>query len=154
MLASDGVFASEGLRVLDLYAGSGALAFEAISRGATEAVLVEQARDATAVIRENARALGVLGAVRLLPARVERALAAPEGLGSFGLVLCDPPYADVREPAFGALLGAAAALLEEEGVLLLEHAAADPSPEVPGLLLDRSRRHGDTAVSLYRRAPR
>ncbi len=154
MLASDGVFAADGLRVLDLYAGSGALAFEAISRGATEAVLVEQARDATTVIRENARALGVDGAVRLLAARVERVLASSEGLGTFGLVLCDPPYADVRAPAFEGILASAAALLDEDGVLLLEHAATDRSPEVSGLLLDRGRRHGDTAVSLYRRAPR
>lgn len=153
MLASDGVFAgvSEGaeLRVLDLYAGSGALAFEALSRGATSAVLVEEGRDAAAAIRDNARALGLEACVKLVAARVERAIEHLEG--PFELVLCDPPYAEVRAPGFPAILAKVATRLAPGGVLLLEHAAEDAPPEVPGLVLDRTRRHGDTAVSLARR---
>lgn len=153
MLVADGVFAGveEGaeLRVLDLYAGSGALAFEALSRGATSAVLVEEGRDASATIRDNARALGLEGRAKLVSARVERALARVEG--PFELVLCDPPYAEVRAPGFPAILADVAAKITPGGVLLLEHAAEDAAPEVPGLALDRTRRHGDTAVSLLRR---
>ncbi len=151
MLVSDGVFADEGvLRVLDLYAGSGALAFEALSRGATSAVLVEHGRDAVATIQKNARALGLVSQVRVVTTKVERALAQLEG--PFELVVCDPPYAEVRTPAFGAVLEGAARVLAGGGVFLLEHASVDDPPATPGLVLDRSRKHGDTAVSVYRRA--
>lgn len=155
MLASDGVFEDGGaVRVLDLYAGSGALAFEALSRGASEAVLVEEGREAISVLRENARALGLERAVRVVPGRVERAL---EKLGTleerFDLVLCDPPYADVRAPAFAGVMDGASALLAEGGVLVLEHDASDEPPTAARLELDRTRRHGDTAVSLFRLRP-
>ncbi|MBX3259875.1 MAG: 16S rRNA (guanine(966)-N(2))-methyltransferase RsmD [Labilithrix sp.] len=151
MLASDGVFAAElGPRVLDLYAGSGALGLEAISRGARSAVLVESARPALAAIRENVRALGVEREVRVLAARVERALDAVEG--PFDLALVDPPYADVRTPSFGAILAEVAARLAPSGVLVLEHASADEPPPAAGLTLDRRRRHGDTTLSLFRRS--
>ena len=72
MLVSDGLI-EEGARILDLYAGSGALGLEALSRGAGEAVLVEQGRDALAAIRENVEALDVADRVRVVAARVERA---------------------------------------------------------------------------------
>jgi 16S rRNA (guanine(966)-N(2))-methyltransferase RsmD len=147
MLASDGLF-ENAPRVLDLYAGTGALAFEALSRGATEAVLVESGRDALAAIRDNARALGAEGRVRVLASRVDRALEKIEG--PFELVLLDPPYADVRTPAFASLLGAAARLLAPSGALVLEHASRDEPPAITTLQLDRSRRHGDTALSIYR----
>ena len=158
MLVSDGLFpeaeadASDaepgrGPRVLDLYAGSGALAFEALSRGASAAVLVEQARDAVAVIRQNARDLGAEKRILLFDAKVERALARVEG--AFGIIFLDPPYADVTAPAFASTLAAAAALLLPEGVLVLEHASSDEPPDIPALDLDRSRRHGDTTLSLY-----
>ncbi|MBX3217661.1 MAG: 16S rRNA (guanine(966)-N(2))-methyltransferase RsmD [Labilithrix sp.] len=151
MLASDGVFADElGPRVLDLYAGSGALGLEAVSRGARSAVLVESARPALAAIRENVRALGAEREVRVVASRVERALEAVEG--PFDLVLVDPPYADVRARAFGETLSRAAALLAPSGVLVLEHASADEPPPSPALTLDRRRRHGDTTLSLFRRS--
>jgi 16S rRNA (guanine966-N2)-methyltransferase len=150
MLASDGLFETEGAegpRVLDLYSGSGALAFEALSRGASSAVLVEHGRDALASIRANAQALDATPRVRVVASKVERALATLEG--PFGIVFLDPPYADVREPAFAAVLAGAASLLGPGGALVLEHASADAAPLVPGLALDRSRRHGDTTLSLY-----
>ncbi len=146
MLASDGLLDGEP-RVLDLYAGSGALAFEALSRGAREAVLVEHARDALAAIRANAQALGAEDRVRVVGARVERARLE----GPFELVLLDPPYADVRAAAFGGVLAAAARLVAPGGALVLEHAADDDPPAVESLQHDRSRRHGDTAVTIYRR---
>lgn len=147
MLVSDGVFAGDGPRVLDLYAGSGALSFEALSRGAQRAVLVEMARPALAAIRENASTLDVR--VEVLGLRVDRALAN-EALGEFDLVLIDPPYADVPTPAFAGILAGAAKVLAAEGVLVLEHDASD-EPEIPGLTVDRRRRHGDTTLSLFRR---
>lgn len=148
MLASAGVL-SEALspRVLDLYAGSGALGLEAISRGARAAVLVESARAAIVAIRENVRALDVGAQVTVIPTRVERALEAIEG--PFDLVLVDPPYAEVRARTFADLMAKAARHLAPSGVLVLEHASTDePAPPL-GLVLDRRRRHGDTTLSLF-----
>ena len=153
MLAADGLLGDEneeGPRVLDLYAGSGALSFEALSRGASAAVLVEQGRDALAAIRDNARALEAEALVRVVPGKVDRALEKLEG--PFGIVFADPPYADVRVPAFAGILAGAARLVAPGGAFVLEHASSDTPPEIPGLTLDRSRRHGDTTLSLYRDA--
>jgi 16S rRNA (guanine(966)-N(2))-methyltransferase RsmD len=152
MLVSDGLIGDDGEhpgpRVLDLYAGTGALAFEALSRGASAAVLVEHARDAVTAIRKNARALGIGSELLLFDTKVDRALLKIEG--PFGIVFLDPPYADVPTPSFGAVLAKAAALLRPDGALVLEHASPDEPPAVPGLTLDRTRRYGDTSVSLYR----
>ena len=152
MLVSDGLIGGDdeekGPRVLDLYAGTGALAFEALSRGASAAVLVEHARDAVAAIRKNARALGVGAELLLFDTKVERALLKIEG--PFGVVFLDPPYADVCAPSFGAILARAAALLGPGGALVLEHASTDEPPLVPGLALDRTRKYGDSSVTLYR----
>jgi 16S rRNA (guanine966-N2)-methyltransferase len=150
MLASDGVFdGAADVRVLDLYAGTGALAFEALSRGAVSAVLVEEARDALAVLRENTRALELEAKAQVVAGRVERVLDRIEG--PFELVLCDPPYADVRAAGFASVVAKIAVRLADEGVFVLEHDASDPSPACPDLVLDRCRAHGDTAVSLFRR---
>lgn len=149
MLASDGVFAAEvGPRVLDLYAGSGALGLEAISRGARSAVLVESAKPALAAIRENIRSLDVAAEASLVPLRVERALEEIEG--PFDLVLVDPPYAEVESRLFADIMAKAARLLAPAGILVLEHASADEPAPPRGLVLDRRRRHGDTTLSLFR----
>ena len=146
MLASDGLI-EEGARVLDLYAGSGALGLEAVSRGAT-AVLVEQGRDALAAIRDNVRSLDVADRVQIVGGRVERAVK--DVAGPFDIVFLDPPYADVKTPGFVAVLEAAAGLLADQGALVLEHASGDLPPIVARLALDRTRVYGDTAVSLFR----
>jgi len=155
MLVADGHLgvAAEGAgpRVLDLFAGSGALAFEALSRGASAAVLVEQGREAVVAIRANARALEADRLVQVIPGKVERSL---DKLGGpFGVVFVDPPYADVRERGFAGLLARAGALVVPGGALVLEHASTDDPPTIDDLLLDRSRKHGDTTLTLYVRAP-
>jgi 16S rRNA (guanine966-N2)-methyltransferase len=147
MLASNGLI-EEGGRVLDLYAGSGALGLEALSRGVGEAVLVEHGRDALAAIRENVNALDVADRARIVGARVERALEKIEG--RFGIVFMDPPYADVTTPEFARILENAAGLLGDQGALVLEHASGDVPPVIAALTLDRTRHYGDTAVSLFR----
>jgi 16S rRNA (guanine966-N2)-methyltransferase len=157
MLASGGLLTGDeeaegeaGPRVLDLYAGSGALAFEALSRGASSAVLVEHARDAVLVIKQNAKSLGAETLVTLFDTKVDRAF--PRIKGPFGVIFLDPPYADVKAVAFGNVLASAAALLDEAGALVLEHASADEPPLIVGLELDRTRRYGDTTLTLYRHA--
>ena len=139
----------EGARVLDLYAGSGALALEALSRGAASVVLVEHDRAALACIRENIEALAVSERARVLPLRARSALGA---LGSevFDLVLCDPPW-DVLADACAVLTELASrSRLAEEARIVLEHSARDAEPEVLGLAAYDRRRWGDTAVSLFR----
>ena len=152
-LANDDGPQPDGPAVLDLYAGSGALAFEALSRGAARAVLVEQGRDAAAAIQKNTRALDATKEARLLSMKVERELDTLRG-ESFGIVFLDPPYADVTKEPFADVLARAAALLAEGGLLVLEHASGDTAPEIPPLTLDRSRRYGDTSLTFYlREAP-
>jgi len=139
----------EGARVLDLYAGSGALGIEALSRGASAVVLVEQDRAALGCIRENLAAIGAAERARLLPLGVSAALRAL-GNEQFDLVLCDPPW-----DALGAALVvlervASAALLSASARIVLEHSARDTEPNVTGLVAYDRRRWGDTAVSFLR----
>lgn len=149
MLTSCGIFAEEvGPRVLDLYAGSGALAFEAISRGARAAVLVESGKPAVATIRDNARSLGVEDRITVMPMKVERAIL--ELRGPFDLIVVDPPYADVRARGFADLLTKTAGLLARSGRLILEHSSSDEPASPAGLIVDRRRRHADTTLSVFR----
>jgi 16S rRNA (guanine966-N2)-methyltransferase len=142
--------AVEEARVLDLYAGTGALGLEAVSRGAAHATLVEQGRDALLAIRANVEALGLGKQIRVIPKAVERSLSLLQG-GAFQLVFCDPPYADVPD---GALARALAPLIhstaiEPDARIVVEHATADASPALPGLRLEDTRHYGDTSVSFY-----
>jgi 16S rRNA (guanine966-N2)-methyltransferase len=90
-----------GARVLDLFAGSGAVGLEAVSRGAAAALLVESDARAAATARDNARALGMDGQVTVRRERVERVLAGPPE--PYDLVFADPPYA-LADPELAALL--------------------------------------------------
>jgi 16S rRNA (guanine966-N2)-methyltransferase len=140
----------EGARVLDLYAGTGALAIEALSRGAASALLVEQAGAALRVLRENLAALGLDDRARVLGVAVERAVATV--VGPFDLVLADPPYADLAAAA-EALATLAPRALDPQATVVLEHATRDAAPAIAGLEHARTRQYGDTALSFYRVAP-
>lgn len=135
-------------RVLDLYAGSGALGIEALSRGAKSCDFVERDPGACAVIKENLAATGFAAQGKVLCVPVARAL--PRLQGPYTLVLADPPYED---PEAAALLAqvAASALVGEGTVLVLEHSAREePRGELGSMSLMSGRRHGDSAVSIYR----
>jgi 16S rRNA (guanine(966)-N(2))-methyltransferase RsmD len=140
-------------RVLDLYAGSGALALEALSRGARAAVLVEEDPESLAVIERNAQALGLAAACQPVRSRVLQWLrrARTEG-GSFGWVFLDPPYASAATGELDKALGllATARLLAPGGLVIAEHELrrAPADAHEPLRLTDR-RRYGATAVSLY-----
>jgi 16S rRNA (guanine966-N2)-methyltransferase len=139
--------ALDGARVLDLYAGSGALGLEALSRGGVSADLVERANAAAGVAHRNAqRVAKALGA----PARVHRQdvrgwLRARTG--SFDLVFTDPPY-DLADADLGEDLREIARILEHDGLVVVERAARSPEPTWAdaGLELVRGRTYGDTAV--------
>ena len=138
-------------RVLDLFAGTGALALEALSRGARSAVLVDSDRGAVRLIRANAEALGFGDRTRIIAAPVARALKLLQREGArFDLIFADPPYA---ARAVLETLGEieAAALCKPGGRVCIEHDKRETAPESGGLLsrIDQ-RRFGDTVVSIYR----
>lgn len=135
------------LEVLDLYAGSGALGIEALSRGAARATFVENERHALACIRDNVRVLGVEARTTVLALDVERAQSA---LGSskqrFDLIFCDPPWAHIDRAR--AHLEGLAASLKDAARIVLEHPAR-VSPELAGLTRVDERSWGDTGVSIF-----
>jgi 16S rRNA (guanine(966)-N(2))-methyltransferase RsmD len=140
-----------GARVLDLYAGTGALALDALSRGAERATLVETGRDALAAIRANVASLGLDARARVVALSVERAAGALRADAPFDLVFADPPYADVADAARAIAALAAAALFAENTEIVLEHAHKDGAPDIAGLTLEGTRRYGDTSISFYSR---
>ncbi len=134
-------------RVLDLYAGTGALAIEALSRGAAEAVLVERNPAACAVIRENLARTRLASRARVVQGDVERVL--PRLDGPFDVVFLDPPYADERVDAVLAALGAHG-VINEQSVVVYEHSKRRQPPETCGPLTRYlTRCHGDTCVTIY-----
>jgi 16S rRNA (guanine966-N2)-methyltransferase len=131
-----------GARVLDLYAGSGALGIEAISRGAESAVFVERDQSALAALRRNLEATGAPGEVRRQD--VVRFLARPEG--TFDLVFCDPPYDDAPALA-GALAEALPGMLDEDARIVTESDKRNPLVLPLPLVVERT--YGDTRIAIH-----
>ncbi len=132
---------------LDLYAGSGALGIEALSRGARAVDFVDRAAEARAAIMQNLERTNLASRGRVLNARAERLFATPDR--GYDVVLLDPPY-DESEP--GEILErlAESSLIHAGGVVMLEHARDRVSPERVGALRrTRFRVHGRTAIALY-----
>jgi 16S rRNA (guanine966-N2)-methyltransferase len=137
-----------GARVLDGYAGTGAVGIEARSRGASEVVFVERDRRAAALIAENLAHCGVASGCAIMRADIGR-LANPFGARRFDLVVLDPPYA---EPDLEAVVARAGAWLAADGLLVLEHARRREAPIAAGdLTRTRVVPSGDSALSFYRR---
>ena len=133
-------------RVLDLFAGTGALGLEALSRGSSQAVFVEMDWEACVLIRENARALGFEAACAVEQKRVLDYRPS----GRFGWIFLDPPYAAGE---LGRVLGRLEGALEVDGVVVAEHDWRRPPDEQHGgLARSEVRRYGQTAVSIFRRA--
>jgi 16S rRNA (guanine966-N2)-methyltransferase len=137
----------EGLRALDLYAGTGALGIEALSRGAAWCEFVEQDRAACRIITENLEHTRLAGKAKIHALAVERVLAHPDLLTphftespGYDIITLDPPYADP-----GMWAGA---------VVVLEHdKRAAPPAAIGDLAMLKTRRHGDTCVTFYQRQP-
>ncbi|MBB2961848.1 16S rRNA (guanine(966)-N(2))-methyltransferase RsmD [Methylobacterium sp. R2-1] len=138
--------AVEDAVVLDLFAGTGALGFEALSRGAARAIFVDEGRQAGALIREGIAALGCGSRARLIQRDATR-LGPASDVAS--LVFCDPPYRKNLAPA--ALTAAAAGGWLSAGALVLVEEAAEAGPVLPPGFLELERRsYGETAVTFGR----
>lgn len=144
--AREGLFSSlatvvdlEGTRVLDLYAGSGALGLEALSRGAAAVTLVDHDAQAVVVLRRNAAAVGLPGA-EVVHAPVERWLAG--AVAAYDVVFLDPPYDQADLP-----LAALHPLLADDAVVVIERSARGAPLAWPdGYEGHRSRRYGEAMI--------
>ncbi|HET7685139.1 MAG TPA: 16S rRNA (guanine(966)-N(2))-methyltransferase RsmD [Candidatus Limnocylindria bacterium] len=132
-----------GAAFLDLYAGSGAIGIEALSRGAARATLVERHRDAVAVIRSNLARTRLAEGAAVHAEPVERFLERP-GEDRYDIVVLDPPYA---ERAILAPLSGLAPLLAPRAMVVVKHFWRTELPRVEGLVPIRQRRFGETMLT-------
>jgi len=154
--------ALDGARVLDLYAGSGALALEAVSRGARAATLVERHAQAAQIAGRNARTVQAAfregsPSIRIVKSAVQSYLTAgasaegaaddaAEGTPAFDVVFIDPPY-ELGEAELAENLSALVPILSPDAVVLVERSSRSPEPAWPaGLSLIRDKRYGETAL--------
>lgn len=139
-----------GSRVLELFAGTGAFGFEALSRGAESAVFVDRDRRAVESLHETIRALGLEGSATVLAMTVPMALKKlAAGKEKFRIIYLDPPYATdwiarvVADPAFSGLL-------EAQGLLVVERGVRSPDPELASRWkMTFSRKYGGTRMEIF-----
>ena len=141
-----------GARVLDAYSGTGALGFEALSRGAREVTFIEADPSIARRLEENARRLGVAPRCRVRRGLVLDLIAGAAERGPFDLVFADPPYGSVAE--ISDFLGSATQgeVLAAGGSLVIERGSRDPETDIPGLERTRSQRYGSTRLDFYGRS--
>lgn len=133
--------------VVDLYAGSGALGIEALSRGEGVCVFVERDRRACDVLRRNLEATNLASRASIIATPVDRAIVSLGG--PYTLVFADPPYAD-DEAMTAIVTFMEAGVLTDHGLFVLEHSKRRAVPDTLGELTTlRERRYGDTVVSIY-----
>ena len=138
----------QGVDVLDLFAGSGALGLEAMSRGAEAAVLVDSAQAAVRAIRANAATLGYQDRCQVLAMAVPGALRLlQQQARSFHLIFIDPPYAMDTAALLPDIIQRR--LLRAGGLLVLEHQKKTITVEPSGLARLMSRAYGDTGLTIY-----
>jgi 16S rRNA (guanine966-N2)-methyltransferase len=142
--------ALNGRRVLDLFAGTGALGLEALSRGAASAVFIEEGAEGRGLIRENVEAFGLSGRTRIF--RRDATSLGPIGtLQPFGLVFADPPYN--KQLGEAALLSALnGGWLEPDALCLVEESAAASFALPQGFVTEDERSYGETLIRFIRRA--
>lgn len=139
----------ENLKVLDLFAGTGALSLEALSRGASQAVLVDPSAQSAEIITENIETCGMNDRVRLFKMPAGTFITKPSLKDPFDLIFLDPPYnKNFVVPTLNGIVKNG--LLAKQGVICVESAREDFIPDdLPGLMLLSRREYGSTCVSFY-----
>jgi len=135
-----------GLRVLDAFAGSGALSLEAISRGAESVLAIDSDRTAQQAIEHNIRQLGLARKVKLIKAAAGSWLQTSQAQ-TFDVVLCDPPYDDLQP----SLIVRLKEVVTDGGLLVLSWPGSQELPLIEDLELIESRNYGDASLGFYRR---
>jgi 16S rRNA (guanine966-N2)-methyltransferase len=139
-----------GANVLDLFAGTGALGFEALSRGAAHATFVEQHRPTAAALRNAAGELGLTERTTVIALASER--AAKMVAGRYDLVFADPPYAQPFPAATFATLRERGAI-DERSLVVYEHSTRNAAPEDPGFSIQRTANYGEVALAFLAPEP-
>jgi 16S rRNA (guanine966-N2)-methyltransferase len=137
----------DNANVLDLFAGTGALGFEALSRGAAHATFVEQHRPTADAVRAAALALGVGERTTVLALSTERAARVVEG--RYDLVFADPPYAQPFPASTFATLRERGAI-DERSLVVYEHSSRRAAPSDPAFAVQRTAVYGDVALAFLR----
>lgn len=139
----------QGKKVLDLFAGTGAMGLEALSRGAEKALLIDQGRQSATIIPDNIRTCRLEGRAHYLHQEVSAALPAVARQGPFDLIFLDPPYGKELVPATLELIDRLG-LLAEDGIVCAEAAREDDVPEKVGSLLRLdTRKYGLATLHLF-----
>lgn len=136
----------EGLSVLDAYAGSGALAFEVLSRGAKFAQLVEKDFNAYETIKQNISELGLSAQAKATRANISS--WSSNSSDKFDIVICDPPFDKLNRDVISGL----SKHLNPNGLMVLSFTGREPVPTVNGVVVVDSRIYGDAALAFYRLA--
>ncbi|MEM9168779.1 MAG: 16S rRNA (guanine(966)-N(2))-methyltransferase RsmD [Pseudomonadota bacterium] len=154
MLAHRDDVAFEGARVIDLFAGSGALGLEALSRGAAWCLFVETDAASRGAIRDNIEALGLFGRTRIHRRSATRLGDKPAGVGPpFDLAFLDAPYREaLSSPALATL--AEGGWLRPGALAIVEQATDEEAASAAGFEEDARRAYGDTTVRIYRFGPK
>jgi 16S rRNA (guanine966-N2)-methyltransferase len=140
----------EGARVLDLFAGTGALGLEALSRGAAQCLFIEESAEGRGLIRTNVESMGLQGRTKIFR-RDATTLGEVGTIQPFDIVFADPPYGKgLGEQALAAAL--AGGWLRDRAFVIVEEAASSPFQPPAGLSLDQRRDYGDTTVAFCERA--
>lgn len=135
-----------GLTVLDAFAGSGALSFEAISRGAAQATAIERDKKAQRIIAENIVALEFEAQVKLIKTNC-RVWSENNQDELYDVVLCDPPYDDLKLSTISEL----SKHVKSNGLMVLSYPGRESTPTVNGVVVVDSSNYGDAALAIYRK---
>lgn len=140
----------EGARVIDLFAGTGALGIEALSRGGAFCLFVETAAVARGALRENQERLDLIGCTRIHRRSALQLGPKPAGIGApFDMAFLDPPYGEgLVDPALTGLRNGG--WLAPSALCVVEQAKKDPAPTAPGFSVEEERAFGDSAIWLLR----
>ena len=143
----------EGASFLDLYAGTGTVGFEALSRGAVKATFVEKDETMVREIKRNAEALGFMADAKVVRREAYEFITEATGRERFDIIFIDPPYGSEEIERVLPVI-AEKDLLAENGILVAEHFSKKRLPEAAGnnIKMRKSYRYGDTMLTLYRKS--